>query len=59
MLLVYLLIFFPLDVDAEIELTEAMEAVVDKNTGKVSVELRCGPFNFHNNIPAYPIIWQV
>ena len=45
--------------DAVIELTEATEAVVDKHTKKVSVELRCGPFKFHNDKPTFPVIWQV
>ena len=31
--------------------------MVDKDTGKVSVELRCGPFPSQS--PSYPIQWQV
>ena len=47
------------DIDARFELTEAKEAEVDEDTGKVSVELRCGPFKFHHDTPIYPIKWKV
>ena len=43
-----------------LEIKQAKEAVVDESSGKVSVELRCGPFNFTSNSTApYPIEWEV
>ena len=40
-----------------LEILQSEEAVVDKDTGKVGVELRCG--SFPSQSPSYPIEWQV
>ena len=45
------------DISENLKIVQSEEAVVDKDTGKVSVELRCGPFPFQS--PSYPIQWQV
>ena len=51
------LIYLLLDIADRLEILQSEEAVVDKDTGKVGVELRCG--SFPSQSPSYPIEWQV